>query len=77
MKPITLDDARAFLSALEQACPKNCARDRFGRLMGTRNTNPLRDLAIKYRIENGGQDTLDQAAMIARKMLATLGDTTE
>jgi hypothetical protein len=58
-----------FASALEQSCPKNADRDRFGRLRSG-NSEPLRRLALKWQIENGGYDTLDQAAMIARKMIA-------
>jgi hypothetical protein len=58
-----------FAHAIEQACPKNANRDRFGRLTDVQSDG-LRRLALKWRIEDGGADTLDQAAMIARKMLA-------
>ena len=63
-----LNDWIEFASALEQACPANADRDRFGRLT-VRACEPLRRQALKWRIEHGGLDTLDQAAMIARKML--------
>ena len=58
-----------YLDAVQIACPENASRDRYGRLNGPRNGDPLRKLAIEFKIANGGQDTLDQAAMIARKML--------
>ena len=64
-----------FAQALEQSCPKGADRDRFGRLRNV-NSELLRRQALKWQIENGGYDTLDQAAMIARKMIsaATLND---
>jgi hypothetical protein len=61
-----------FARALEQSCPKGADRDRFGRLRNV-NSDGLRRLALKWQIENGGYDTLDQAAMIARKMLIAAG----
>jgi hypothetical protein len=63
-----ISDWTEFASALEKSCPKNAQRDRFGRLKNV-DPEPLRRLALKWQIENGGYDTLDQAAMIARKML--------
>jgi hypothetical protein len=69
-----LVDWMEFASALEQSCPKGVNRDRFGRITdAASNTEPLRRLAVKWQIENGGYDTLDQAAMIARKMLQAGG----
>lgn len=63
------DEMIAFLKAVAAASPKDVARDRFGRISGARDTDQLRLLAVKYKIEDGGQDSLDQAAMIARKIL--------
>jgi hypothetical protein len=70
-----VNDWIEFAQALERSCPKGAERDRFGRLRTAgRDAEPLRRLAIKWQIENGGYDTLDQAAMIARKMLTAAGE---
>ena len=66
---IPTSDLYALAKAIEQSCPQNAERDRFGRLCGVRNSEPMRKLAIRWKIANGGYDSLDQAAMIARKML--------
>jgi hypothetical protein len=62
-----------LLRAISEACPVNAPRDRSGRLCGVRDTEPLHKLAVEFKIENGGQDSLGQAAMIARNMLAAFG----
>jgi len=69
---MTRQDMVDYLKAISAACPANAERDRYGRLCGVRNQEKLRLLAIKWKIESGGEDSFDQAAMIARKMLVDL-----
>ncbi len=41
-------DLLDFVNAVAAAYPKDCPKDRYGRLIGARNTNPLTELAKKY-----------------------------
>jgi len=65
-----------FALAVARAFPENAERDRFGRYVGQRDTDYLRALAVELArdypdiIPNGGQDTADQAGMVARAVLA-------
>jgi hypothetical protein len=58
---------RRFLEAIAAAYPENAPRDRYGRIMQA-NTNPLRDLAVEYKV-GGCQDVADQAGKVARAIL--------
>lgn len=58
-------DLLDFVNAVAAAFPKDCPRDRYGRLIGARDTNPLRDLAKKYN--TGPADlVIDQLGDVAR-----------
>lgn len=58
-------DLLDFVNAVAEAFPKNCTKDRFGRYIGNRNTNPLRELAKKYA--TGPADLVtDQLGDVAR-----------
>lgn len=63
-------DLLDFVNAVAEAFPKDCPRDRYGRLIGARNTNPLRDLAKKY--QTGPADlVIDQLGDVARAIQTT------
>lgn len=65
-------DLIAFVKAIEAIFPHDAPRDRFGRYVESRNTELLRQLAIKYKIENGGEDSMDQAGMVARNIIKAM-----
>ena len=68
---MTFEEFQAFVEAVAKAFPENARRDRFGRYEEglQREREPLRQLALKYRI-GGAFDTQDQAGKIARAILA-------
>ncbi len=58
----------AFTDACAKAFPEHCTRDRFGRYTGARDTDPLRQLAVKYKV-GMCVDSQDQAGKVARAIL--------
>lgn len=49
-------------------------RNRFGKIDGDLATsNPLSNLAVKYKLPHGGQDIADAAVMVARAVLSKAG----
>lgn len=66
---VRTQDLLDFVNAVAEAFPKDCPRDRFGRLVGARNTDPLRQLAKKY--QTGPADlVIDQLGDVARAIQA-------
>lgn len=62
------EDAMALTRALAEAYPEHCAMDRFGRYIGTRNCNPLRELAMKYQV-GVCSTTEEQVGRVARAII--------
>lgn len=64
-RKLRTQDLLDFVNAVAEAFPKDCTKDRFGRYIGNRNTDPLRQLAKKY--QTGPADLVtDQLGDVAR-----------